>query len=265
MTSAHATESSGMSGEGQTAQASVVRNRIMSWNSNGQNLGTPQLVADQIRRFKPQIVLLQESCRGEVDDAVKLLKRQGLVYEAHHADWPDLPCWGQLESAVLVAKGTKIYGSVETALYDESDGIERRKFTMFQTRLAGRNVRVFNTQLSDGGDANLRHSQLLQLTKLTPGTPNAMVAGDLNAQPWYWEMAPIWAQGFADVDPYCKKTWDRRCNGTQVKSGKKFDYILTRGAVRSRACILHTVNLDHRVVVSDMTAGPASHRPCRLV
>ncbi|MFD7409630.1 endonuclease/exonuclease/phosphatase family protein [Streptomyces sp. NPDC059866] len=266
MTPAHAAGASG-SGEEQAARASVVRNRIMSWNSNGQKLGTPQLVAEQIRRFRPQIVLLQESCHGEVDEAVRILKRQGLEYDTYHGQWSDinLGCDGRktLGSSVLAAKGTKVegYGAVR---YDERDWFENRNYTMFTTRLAGRDVRVFNTQLSDAGDADLREEQVHQLMEAVPGVPNTVVAGDLNAQPWYGEMARIWAEGFSDVDPFCKKTWDRRCNGTQVGSGKKFDYILHKG-LNSRKCMLHTVNNDHRVVVSDLTAGQGSRRPCSLV
>ncbi|GHE97457.1 hypothetical protein GCM10018772_22100 [Streptomyces fumanus] len=285
MTPAFAAQEEGR-GSLATQAVSVKKNRIMSWNSNGQLNGTTQRLVDQIVRFKPQIVLLQESCRNEVNEAAAILKRQPLhlEYEVFHSDWPDLgdpvhdpACTGQLEQAILVAKGTKIDVAPETALYREADGLERRKFMMFQTRLAGKKVRIFNTQLSDGADADLRHSQLLQLSELVPGTPNSIIAGDLNAQPWtapkppqmplyYWEMAPVWANGFRDADPYCGQSYDRRCNGTQVGVGKKFDYLLSRGAVKTKQCWLgNTPNNDHRVVVSDVTAGPASRKPCKVI
>ncbi|WP_327393827.1 endonuclease/exonuclease/phosphatase family protein (plasmid) [Streptomyces sp. NBC_01186] len=259
----------GGSGEGQAAKASVVRDRVMSWNSNGQDLGTPQLVAEQIMRFKPQIALLQESCHGEVDEAVKMLKRQGLEYDAYPGQWTDLnTCDGtkMLGSVALAAKGTKVDGYGADP-YKDRDFNENRNLTFFITRLAGRDVRVFNTQLSDAGDRDLRVKQVDQLMDAVPGMPNTLIAGDFNAQPWspqYPEMGRIWKSGFSDVDPFCKQTWDSRCNGTQVGSGKKFDYILHKG-LNSRNCMLHTVNDDHRVVVSDLTAGQASGRPCSLV
>ncbi|MFD3579532.1 endonuclease/exonuclease/phosphatase family protein [Streptomyces sp. NPDC058644] len=274
MTPAYAAEEEGSDSPASKA-AVIKKNRIMSWNSNGQKNGTTQRLVDQVRIFKPQIVLLQESCKNEVNEAVEIMKQQPQKqeYEVFHSDWPDIgdpvndpACLGQLGHAILVAKGTKIDSAPETARYREADGIERRKFMMFQTRLAGKKVRIFNTQLSDAGDANLRHSQLLQLSELVPGTPNSIIAGDLNAQPWYWEMKVPWANGFKDADPYCKQTWDRRCNGTQYGSGKKFDYILSRGKVNTKRCYLgDTPNEDHRVVISDVTAGPPSRKPCKLV
>ncbi|WBB62916.1 endonuclease/exonuclease/phosphatase family protein [Streptomyces sp. WMMC500] len=259
---------------GAAPTASVVQNRIMSWNSNGQENGTPALVAAQIKRFKPQIVLLQESCKGEVDTAVRTLRQQGLVYKAYHADWPDLFTLGcdngplQVTHSVLVAEGTTMHGTPGTALYEDRDWPERRKFTIFQVRLAGMDVYVANTHLSDGGDADLRQDQLNQLMEATRGMPNMVLAGDLNAQPSYPEMEPLWAYKFADADPSCtrgKNPQNSPCQYTQVGSKKKFDYVMTKGAVHTKRCTLGHVNDDHRVVVSDLTAGAPSGRVCDLV
>ncbi|MGW7688374.1 hypothetical protein ACWGMA_05685 [Streptomyces asiaticus] len=52
------------------ASATVIPNRVMSWNSNGEELSTPQDIVDHVKRFRPQLVLLQESCRNEVHKAV---------------------------------------------------------------------------------------------------------------------------------------------------------------------------------------------------
>ncbi|MFJ4620858.1 endonuclease/exonuclease/phosphatase family protein [Streptomyces sp. NPDC088812] len=244
-----------------TAQATVVKSRFMSWNSNGQKLGTPELLVEQISRFRPQVITLQESCRTEVRKAVKLLKQQGLDYQFTFGPGTvDINCdgWSVNGQAVLYAKGTPVR-DVGWEYYSDDEGpLESRAYMVFTTRLANRWVRVFNTQLSWADHHAERKTQIQELLSAARPYSRTLIAGDFNAQPGFSEMQQIWrSKLYSDVDPFCGGTYDPRCNGTHVNTGKKFDYILHRG-VGSGNCLLHSVNEDHRVLVSDITtaAGP---------
>ncbi|MEU0009476.1 endonuclease/exonuclease/phosphatase family protein [Streptomyces sp. NPDC006314] len=242
------------------SRAAVVKDRVMSWNSNGQNLGTPELLVEQISRYKPQVVTLQESCRTEVREAVRRLKRQGLEYQIKFGPGTiNVACdgWTRNGQAVLYAKGTPARDFDQEYYSDDEGPLEARGYMAFTTRLANRWVRVFNTQLSWGAYRDERKTQIKELLHAAQPYSQLLLAGDFNAQPQYSEMQPIWHARLSDVDPFCGGTYDSRCNSTHVKSDKKFDYILHRG-VGSRNCLLHSVNEDHRVVVSDVStaAGP---------
>ncbi|MFI7316958.1 endonuclease/exonuclease/phosphatase family protein [Streptomyces venezuelae] len=256
----------------------------MSWNSNGQKYGTPSILAREIARFRPQVVLLQESCFNEVAEALEILKgpQYRLEYTDGGQDGPNSAHWacggpfGRLGQKILVAKGYQAPSDSNFGRQYYSEGElppEHRGYSTFRTRLAGKEVQVFNTQLSCCDNRNYRKTQVKELVQAARGYPTAILAGDFNAQPWiseYPEMEPVWTNGYRDVDRYCGKDYNPRCNGTQ-HVGKKFDFILHRG-VNSKRCMMHAVKViddgqwtwDHRVVVSDVTAGPASRRPCTV-
>lgn len=248
------------------SRVAVVENRVMSWNSNGQNLGTPELLVEQISRFKPQVVALQESCRTEVRMAVSRLRQQGLEYEVKFGPGTfHIACdgWTKNGQAVLYAKGTPVRDFRQGYYSDDEGPFESRGYMAFTTRLANRWVRVFNTQLSWGAYRDERKTQIKELLHAAQPYSQSLLAGDFNAQPQYSEMQPIWHSKLSDVDPFCGGTYDPRCNGTHVKTGKKFDYILHRG-VGSRNCLLHSVNEDHRVVVSDVTTAAGPRAACTV-
>ncbi|GGZ40021.1 endonuclease/exonuclease/phosphatase family protein [Streptomyces bluensis] len=249
------------------AQAAVIKDRVMTWNSHGQDLFSgPGLLREQIRKFRPQIVLLQESCLGEVRQAVRQLKGYGLDYQymPGMANY-HLLCGGDNGQAVLVAKGTPL-SNYKTVRYSKQDG-EKRGYSKFTTKLAGRTVQVFNTHLNSASGAATRPEQITDLIAAARPYQRTLLGGDFNAQPWDGSMGPMWKErpAYRDVDPYCGKSWHRWCNGTQEGSGKKYDYLLHQG-INSRACYLrNTRNEDHRVVVSDVTASAPSTDACRFV
>ncbi|WP_405651285.1 endonuclease/exonuclease/phosphatase family protein [Streptomyces sp. RK9] len=248
------------------ASTRVVPNRIMSWNSNGQQNGTPENLAQHIKRFKPRVVVLQESCRTEVQKAVKLLKQDEMEYSFKHGPGIiNFGCdgWSPLGLSVLYAKGTPFQGYRHKE-YAQGEWSEARAYQTFSTRLAGQRVQVFNTHLSDGGARDLRAAQIRELLGAARGHGRVLAGGDLNAQPSYPEMKPIWDAAFRDVDPFCR--WnggrpDARCKSTYVNVPRKFDYILHRG-INSRNCMLGTVNRDHRIVISDVTTAAGPQAPC---
>ncbi|MFH9071141.1 endonuclease/exonuclease/phosphatase family protein [Streptomyces alboflavus] len=251
------------------ASTRVVPNRIMSWNSNGQKLGTPEDLARHIKRFKPRVVVLQESCRTEVRKAVRLLKADGMEYAFRHGPGANNPgCEGvsPVGNSVLYAKGTPFQGYRHKE-YRHDEWGEKRSYQTFTTRLAGQRVQVFNTHLSNGGSqSGLRVEQIKELLGAARGHGRVVIGGDLNAQPSFKEMRPIWDAPFQDVDPFCR--WnggnpDLKCNPTLVNEHVKlkFDYILHRG-INSRNCMLGPVNGDHRVLISDVTTAAGPRVPC---
>ncbi|WP_196943303.1 endonuclease/exonuclease/phosphatase family protein [Streptomyces sclerotialus] len=253
------------------ASAAVVPDRVMTWNSNGQKLGTPESLAQQVRIFQPQVVALQESCATEVRKAVKLLNQQGFDYKFKIGPGTNnIGCdgWSVNGQAIIYAKGTPIQGYREVPFADDEGPWESRAYTTFTTRLAGQRVQVINTHLSAGGHREERRSQIKELLGAAKQHSRTLILGDFNAQPGYGEMPPIWDAKFTDVDPFCKKETGRpkddRCNGTHVKTGKKFDYILHRG-VNSKKCTLRSVTEDHRVVVSDITMAAGPRVPCSVI
>ncbi|MEU2726005.1 endonuclease/exonuclease/phosphatase family protein [Streptomyces smyrnaeus] len=253
------------------ASAAVVPDRVMTWNSNGQKLGTPESLAHQVRIFQPQVVALQESCATEVRKAVKLLNEQGFEYKFKIGPGTNnVGCdgWSVNGQAIIYAKGTQIQDYREVAFSKDEGPWESRAYTTFTTRLAGHRVQVINTHLSAGGHRAAREQQIRELLGAAKQYSRTLILGDFNAQPGYSEMPPIWDARFTDVDPFCKKEKGRpkdpRCNGTHVNTGKKFDYILHRG-VSSKNCTLRSVNEDHRVVVSDVSTAAGPRTPCRVI
>ncbi|MGW7620349.1 endonuclease/exonuclease/phosphatase family protein [Streptomyces antimycoticus] len=86
-----------------------IPNRFMTWNTNGQDLGTPKAIAEQIKSFRPQVVALQESCLNEVREAVRQLNEAGVKYEYRSGlSALNFGCPGRLGTAIIYTKGTTV-------------------------------------------------------------------------------------------------------------------------------------------------------------
>ncbi|CAL9344804.1 hypothetical protein SUDANB176_00345 [Streptomyces sp. enrichment culture] len=249
-----------------------ISNRFMTWNTNGQDLGTPKAIAEQIKHFLPQVAALQESCLNEVREAVRLLNEAGLKYEYRSGLAAlNIGCPGRLGTAVVYAKGTTVRAHNRKGYSDDEGWTEARGMQSFTTKLDGQWVRVFNTHLSAPGHEELRKLQAGELAAATRPHPRALVLGDFNTRPHVTKvMGPIWQAGFKDIDQFCGPVKDPRCNKTLPKTGPgfpteaaKFDYILGRG-VNFRSCRLHTPTEDHRIVVGDLTAADVPRPVCTV-
>jgi endonuclease/exonuclease/phosphatase family metal-dependent hydrolase len=250
------------------AKATIIKDRVMTWNSNGQAITSgPNLLRQQIKKFRPEIVLLQESCMPEVQLAAWALRTyDGLDYQFRRGTtnfhWL---CGGQNGQAVLVAKGTPLRG-YKTIPYEDKDN-EDRGYSRFTTKLAGRTVQVFNTHLNSAAGASTRDDQVRDLIDAARPYQRTLLGGDFNAQPWEDAMKPVWKQrpAYRDVDPNCGPVNTGQCNGTHENVGKKFDYLLHQG-IYARACSLGNLGReDHRVVVSDVTASVPAKPHCDFV
>ncbi|SCF56522.1 endonuclease/exonuclease/phosphatase family protein [Streptomyces sp. Ncost-T10-10d] len=249
-----------------------IPNRFMTWNTNGQDLGTPKAIAEQIKHFLPQVAALQESCLNEVREAVRQLNEAGLRYE-YRSGLAALNggCPGRLGTAIVYAKGTTVRAHNKKGYSDDEGWLEARGMQSFTTKLDGQWVRVFNTHLSAPGHEELRKLQAGELAAATRPHPRALILGDLNTRPHVTKvMDPIWQAGFKDVDQFCGPAKDPRCTKTLPLTGpprtreeSKYDYILGRG-VNFRSCRLHTPTDDHRIVISDLTVADVRRPVCTV-
>jgi endonuclease/exonuclease/phosphatase family metal-dependent hydrolase len=250
----------------------VIPNRFMTWNTNGQGIGTPGKIVEQVKRFRPQVVAFQESCLGEVRQAVRKLKEVGLEYGYQKGlSVGNFGCPGQLGTAVIYAKDTPITPHKNQLYSDDEGWDEKRGIQPFTIQIDGQWVRVFNTHLSAPGHEELRKLQAGELAAATRPHPRALVLGDFNTRPHVTKvMNPIWQAGFRDVDQFCGPVKDPRCTKTLPRTGQgfpteaaKFDYILSRG-VNFRSCRLHTPTSDHRIVIGDVTLAAGPYPPCTV-
>ncbi|RFS81287.1 endonuclease/exonuclease/phosphatase family protein [Actinomadura spongiicola] len=242
-----------------------VPDRFMTWNTNGQGLGTSESVAEQIKSFRPQIAALQESCLNEVQEAVRQLNEAGLKYRYRSGLAAlNAGCPGRLGTAIVYAEGTQIRAHNRKGYSEDEGWLEARGMQSFTTRVAGQSVRVFNTHLSAPGHERLRRLQVRELVNATRPHRRAMILGDLNTRPWVSNvMSPIWDAGFRDVDPFCGRVLDSRCNRTLPDTrDAKFDYILLRGGLNFSNCRLHTPTRDHRIVISELTLSQGPRPSC---
>ncbi|KAB1158269.1 endonuclease/exonuclease/phosphatase family protein [Micromonospora sp. AMSO12t] len=251
-----------------------IPNRFMTWNTNGQKLGTPKSVADQIKRFRPQVAALQESCLNEVREAVRQLNEAGFKYEYRTGTAAqNIGCPGRLGTAIVYAKGTTVRAHNKKGYSVDEGWWEARGMQSFTTEVDGQWVRVFNTQLSEPTREReeMRQKQVGELVSAARAYPRALVLGDLNTRPYVTKvMGPIWQAGFRDVDPFCGPAEDTRCVKTLPHTGPgfptaaaKFDYLLGRG-VNFRSCRLHTPTTDHRIVIGDLTMAEGPRPMCNV-
>ncbi|MFJ7494516.1 endonuclease/exonuclease/phosphatase family protein [Streptomyces sp. NPDC097727] len=193
----------------------------MTWNTNGQDLGTPKAIAGQIKHFLPPVAALQESCLNEVREAVRQLDEAGLRYEYRSGPAAlNGGCPGRLGTAIVYAKGTTRTHN-KKGYSDDEGWLEARGMQSFTTKVDSQWVRVFNTHLSAPGHEELRKLQAGEpAAAATRPHPRALILGDLNTRPHVTKvMYPIWQAGFKDVDQFCGPAKDPRRTKTLPLTG----------------------------------------------
>ncbi|MEU6264515.1 endonuclease/exonuclease/phosphatase family protein [Saccharopolyspora shandongensis] len=251
----------GVAPAAESASGKIHKNRVMTWNTNGQLSEDATTMAEQIARVRPQLVALQETCHDEAWWTQQLLRKKGLNYEIS---------FGPAAANYLCGEGHEMHGQVilsaapiredDNVYYDEDEGfLEVRGYQVLATEVAGKQVRVFNTHLTASSNdpeenperKRLRTEQVRQLVREANRHDRALVFGDFNAQPWDSEMGPMFSR-FTDADANCRPIKNSGCNPTHLGSKKKFDYIFLHG-VTSKHIEFHTSNpRDHRIFVSDL-------------
>jgi endonuclease/exonuclease/phosphatase family metal-dependent hydrolase len=229
------------------------------WNLSG---GPPRrhldLIEEQIRTYRPQVLALQEICVNEARIIRAELELEGLHYNAVELRTTNrlgrcLP-YGQgygiaLFSAAPLSNQTKQLYTV--------GGTELRGYIAADTTVAGRTVRVFATHLAQAGQSDVRRQEVQQLLPTVRAYPQAIVLGDFNAEPTAAELAPMWTW-FGDADPNCGPTQNLPpCKATADASAhrKKFDYIwlLQTGNFTAANNGVHGNFSDHDLVHADLS------------
>lgn len=239
-----------------------VPGRVASWNLDGAaGRHEAREQAAEIAKYRPSVLGLQEGCAVQVAEIARRLKADhGLAYHvAYGTVSREHPKCGGEESGTGEAR-SGAYGQAvlsaaplrDTAsrVYREG-GEEPRGYLAVTTRVGGRNLRVFDTQLAaEGHEVNVRTAQVDALEREARDYQRAVVLGDFNAPQNATEIAPMW-NTFADADPHCGLQWDARCRKT---ARGKSDYVfLRRGAYRPSGLAVHrTPHSGHALVHADL-------------
>ncbi|MFI8302956.1 endonuclease/exonuclease/phosphatase family protein [Streptomyces sp. NPDC085927] len=224
-------------------------------------------IVNEIARYRPQVIALQEICVKETNAIVERLRKKGYTYRVAHGSVTRHGgrCLGYgtsygnaiLSAAPLTGKKNTRYTRPST---DRDDKAENRGHVSAYTTVAGKKVRVFATHLSEGGQRAERNAQIKELLVAVKKHPNAIVLGDFNATPTYSEMKPVWKE-FRDADPKCNAARSGPpCKPTLGKdtspNRKKFDYILLRkgGRFSASGVGVHPNYSNHDLVHADLRA-----------
>ncbi|MFD7282313.1 endonuclease/exonuclease/phosphatase family protein [Streptomyces sp. NPDC059862] len=217
-------------------------------------------IADEIIKYRPQVIALEEICVGETRALRDVLADRGYHYYVAHGSvsstgrncFPYGSSYGNaiLSAAPLTNKVNRHYSD---------GGSEPRGYVAADTTVADKKVRVFATHLAQAGQSRVRAKQVNELLGAVRGYQDAIVLGDFNADPKYPEMQPMWNH-FRDADPACGPSQNRPpCQPTANASPyrKKFDYIFLRktGAFTAPSLGVHNNYSDHDLVHADLSSG----------
>ncbi|MER5481565.1 endonuclease/exonuclease/phosphatase family protein [Streptomyces sp. NPDC002734] len=238
-------------------------NRVANFNvCNPCRVNNPsrhiERIKNEIVRYRPQVIALEEICVGETNRIIRDLKKKGYRYYVAHGSvqkktWACLGHGSAYGNAILSA--APLTGRVNKRY--TVGGTENRGYVSALTTVAGRKVRVFATHLAQAGQRDARSKQIAELRSAVRTYPNAIVLGDFNADPAYLEMAPMWQQ-FRDADPKCGRKRNRPpfCQPTADASPyrKKFDYIFLRksGFFSAPSVGVHPNYSDHDLIHADL-------------
>ncbi|ADI09779.1 hypothetical protein SBI_06659 [Streptomyces bingchenggensis BCW-1] len=244
----------------------VFPNRVANFNVCNPCRGSNPLyhvdqIVDQIVKYRPQVIGLEEICVGETQRLIGKLRAKGYRYYAAHGSQLNTR-WGCHEfgsaygSAILSA--APLTNKVNR--HYSQGGSEPRGYVAVDTTVAGKKVRVFATHLAQSGQASVRKVQVGELIKAVRAYPQVIVLGDFNAEPNASEMSPMWSK-FHDADPACSPTqYLRPCKMTEDSrrpGGKKFDYIFLRngGAFSSSSVGVNGNFSDHNLIYADLVGN----------
>ncbi|WP_415953312.1 endonuclease/exonuclease/phosphatase family protein [Streptomyces sp. KLOTTS4A1] len=237
----------------------VVPNRVMTWNicnpcnDTGFNVGR----AEEIAKYAPQVVALQEACVRDVKAIRDHLENlHGLDY--HVAYGSVMTSWnrcgglpwdpGGFGQALLTAAPATDTVNVE---YPDG-GSEDRGYLAVTTEVDGEAVRVFATHLAQRQQAEVRAEQAAVLATEVSRHERAIVLGDFNARPGSTELAVLWELA---------EDGDAQCNPTAPVSGvcepttdwmSKFDYTFLRGVAAVGNGVQLSPYSDHNLVYTDV-------------
>jgi endonuclease/exonuclease/phosphatase (EEP) superfamily protein YafD len=120
-------------------------------------------------------------------------------------------------------------------------------------QIPGQALHVYGTWL--GLEPEERARQLKDaLTTIGDATP-AVLGGDFNAIPGSPTYSSIQAAGF--TDPFTVGGFDAAPTSPAIDPVERIDFVWTRGLAIRDALVLDSLASDHRLVVVELTLGPA--------
>jgi endonuclease/exonuclease/phosphatase family metal-dependent hydrolase len=203
--------------------------------------------AHAIERSKADIVMLQEVDAGRitsygVDDALWLGRRLGM----QHVFGPAIE---GLSGVALLSRFPITEADTQLLV----SHLEQTAIVNARVQIPGQALHVYGTWL--GLEPEERARQLKDaLTTIGDATP-AVLGGDFNAIPGSPTYSSIQAAGF--TDPFTVGGFDAAPTSPAIDPVERIDFVWTRGLAIRDALVLDSLASDHRLVVVELTLGPA--------
>ncbi|MGW7268944.1 endonuclease/exonuclease/phosphatase family protein [Streptomyces sp. NPDC054864] len=233
----------------------VVPNRVMTWNICNPCEESDVDRAEEIAKYAPQVVGLQEACVGDVERIREYLEfLHGLVYHVEYGSV--LTSWGRCGGVPWSPGG---FGQAILSAAPMTDrvnmeypdgGSEDRGYMAVTTKVGGRSIRVFNTHLAQRQQEEVRAKQAGVLATAVARHDRAIVLGDFNAVPEAPELTPVWELA-SDTDPQCRPSLAGTCE-TTTDWQAKFDYVFLRGITARGHRVEPTSYSDHDLLYTDL-------------
>ncbi|MEU5847819.1 endonuclease/exonuclease/phosphatase family protein [Saccharopolyspora shandongensis] len=257
----------------QAAPPKIWPGRVMTWNMNAGGPYGPERDAQEIAKYGPEVIGLQEACMSDVRRIVKLLDERGLRYHVAYGSvrndrWNCTFGGSAFGNAILSASPityNPVTNNIRYLQPTRESGLEARGYMMVTTKVNGKDTKVFNTHLSERKYTEIHLWQVGQLRAHAGQHSRAIVLGDFNALPNTPEIRMMWHY-FKDADPLChpdRKPVDPDADGSPVGckttltgydgvTRRKFDYIFLRGFAQPGVGVHDTPASDHHLVHADL-------------
>jgi len=233
----------------------------MTWNLHG--IARPRLdaVADLIREHDPDVISLQEARKAQARRVAALLGWRGPEWALkHNAFWP---LWWCAEGLAILCR----FRLAPHAPVVLTPGVSRRSYRRRIVLAAevllpdDRRVLVVDAHLaSDAGDDDVRAEQADHVAAILPGSPPAVIAGDLNSHPGDPAIQRLLEAGFVDGWSIANPEQPAAHGFTSPANAprQRIDYVLARGLTVVRAQVVDDLGpamsglSDHRPVLATM-------------
>jgi endonuclease/exonuclease/phosphatase family metal-dependent hydrolase len=249
------------------ASPAAVSLRVLNYNIHyavpqGGSTANLDTIIAEIRAEQPDVVTLQEVHidsveSGHVNQVVRLAEELGMYYQFGDNDTSEEP--GSQQPPFEGTHGNLIlskYRIVERVNWhlprapEDNPTRVTRGCVGVRLDVNGTDVRVYNTQLTNGvGDAS-KHSRALQvdfiLGKIGNVGGRVVFAGDLNAVDTEAPVRDVVANGFADT------ARDAGPTSPQQSPTVRIDYVFSKALTGSAAHVPTGGGSDHRPVVVDL-------------
>lgn len=231
-------------------------------------------VGDTIGRLDPDVIGIQEldrTRRSETEYADQFAElRDHLGWEGTYGttieEEPTADSGGEPRRYGIATLTPHRIVERETHHLPTADDAEPRALLETHVGIDGRTLPVFNTHF--GLDPEERRRQATEVLEITEGVDDAVLVGDLNAEPGsppYERLTSSFTDGVAAADaaaptfpsPYVEPDGGKAPGShTAYVPDRRIDHVLHRPGIESRdARLVHSLASDHSPVVSDLAVS----------